>query len=352
MMPEAKSLGKLLTALLLLGGHVAFGASVSNVMMGEHGYIRGETADETVRQERIEFSCPSHIPEAANADENQKEWYDAISAEIAEDVTGFLETFREKEEYDNWGHSYDQVKDKYSAFKSKYFAPNLADGSSIYESASGIGLNLLMTLEILEEHGLGGLVVYGNEYVKDSVEVATQILGSHELPGNAQLGNVCQADSSNLQHVPSDAFDLVFTGYITPMMNPLGLDIDRHEIYTAYADLCGRLDEDTEEEAREKVRMSQLAQERQEEWYRDWVAEMIRIAKPGAPVIIEQVSFPKCQNFLDWGGVDYSFWKAGMEKHGWDIDPNSLEFEHENVFGSRYHVFMRKNSQTSDVLVA
>jgi hypothetical protein len=37
-----------------------------------------------------------------------------------------------------------------------------------------------------------------------------------------------------------------------------------------------------------------MAQEAQNDWYGQWIAEMARIAKPGVPVIIEQVSSPYC----------------------------------------------------------
>lgn len=64
---------------------------------------------------------------------------------------------------------------------------------------------------------------------------------------------------------------------------------------------------------------------------------MIRIAKPGAPVIVEQVSYPFCEAQFDWGGVGQDFW-ATVE----DIDPATIEFEDDRLFRKRYHVFMRK----------
>jgi len=71
---------------------------------------------------------------------------------------------------------------------------------------------------------------------------------------------------------------------------------------------------------------------------------MIRIAKPGAPVIIEQVSYPFCKAKFDWGGVNQKFWTDyAIEQYGWDVDRNSMEFEDDRLFRKRYHVFMRKN---------
>ena len=86
-------------------------------------------------------------------------------------------------------------------------------------------------------------------------------------------------------------------------------------------------------------------QRRQNDWFGNWVGEMVRIAKPGAAVIVEQVSLPFCSDPNDWGGVPREFWKSGVEKYGWDIDPESIEMETDKVFGVRYHVFMRKNNR-------
>lgn len=70
---------------------------------------------------------------------------------------------------------------------------------------------------------------------------------------------------------------------------------------------------------------------------------MVRIAKPGAPVIIEQVSKPYCSNIDDWGGVSPKFWIMGTRIYDWDVDPTSIDMATDKVFGGRYHVFMRKN---------
>ena len=288
--------------------------------------------NETTLNPRLEFACPASIDQAANADENQKEWYDSKSAAISKNVTEFLQVYRHLEEYDNWGHNYEQVKQGMYSFKSKYFIPNLTNGMTIYESACGIGLNLLLTLEILEDANIKGLIIYGNEYVTDSVTVANQLLKTQKLPGDGVAGSICQADSTNLQHIPSEAFDLVYTGYITPIMNPLGL-VESPELHNEYAAMC---------DDPEKLALNKQAQALQNAWYRSWVEEMIRIAKPGAPVIIEEVSYPKCKVRNDWGGVSQRFWKASIELYGWDIDLDSIKFEDEHIFGNRYHVFMRK----------
>jgi SAM-dependent methyltransferase len=288
---------------------------------------------------RLGFDCPAFVVPPANADANQKLWYDSKSSEIANNATEFLKIFQNVEEYDNWGHSYGEVKHGMSRFKKKYFVPNLASGMSIYESACGIGLNLFMTLEILKKKNVEGITVYGNDYVGDSVRVANQLLASGSLPGNSGFGLICQADSTNLQHIPDNSFDLVFTGYISPMLDPLEWGGD--EPFTKYTQLC----EATEESDPEKFSLNIEAQRRQDTWYRSWVEEMIRIAKPGAPVIVEQVSYPQCEAVYDWGGVHPSFWERNIEDHGWDIDPESIKYMDDTIFRHRYHVFMRKNNR-------
>ena len=93
----------------------------------------------------------------------------------------------------------------------------------------------------------------------------------------------------------------------------------------------------------EASKLAEIAQQKQEDWFALWVHEMIRIAKPGAPVIIEQVSKPYCNDMDDWGGVPHKFWASGIEKYGWNVDKNSLQLARDKVFKQRYNVFMQKN---------
>jgi hypothetical protein len=65
------------------------------------------------------------------------------------------------------GHSYEELKEAKRFFKTNYFAPYLETGATIFESAVGIGLNMYIALEILNEvKGIEYIVVYGNEYGK------------------------------------------------------------------------------------------------------------------------------------------------------------------------------------------
>jgi SAM-dependent methyltransferase len=237
-------------------------------------------------------------PEAANLVEKENqhsEWYNAVSQRIMEtSVTDFLEKFRDTE-FDHWGRSYNQVKGGMFAWKSqRQRFSELRNGSSIYESACGIGLNLYMTLEILyETHGISNLIVYGNEYVPESVKIARTIFQEQHSPNSThrprhggRLGSICVGDSVQLSYVPANALDLVYTGYISPLFNPLqwtnGTVESNFELYMEHC----------HHHTVHDMELAKQAQQIQNDWYAKWVGEMIRIAKPGAPVIIEQVSFP------------------------------------------------------------
>ena len=136
-----------------------------------------------------------------------------VSKEITDNMTEFLTTFR-SDNFDNWGHSYEEVKQGMYHFKSTHYPPYLKDGDSIYESACGIGLNLFMTLEILQEvKGIEELFVYGNEYLEESANKANAVM-DHVAPAHGRKGVICPGDSANLGFVPENSFDLVYTGYI------------------------------------------------------------------------------------------------------------------------------------------
>lgn len=84
----------------------------------------------------------------------------------------------------------------------------------------------------------------------------------------------------------------------SPIVNPLQFD----QAGTAYTINQGRYNAmcDSTDDWRDQ-KLVEIAQERNEDFYGKWVSEMIRIAKPGKPVIIEHVSQPKCTDKRDWG---------------------------------------------------
>jgi hypothetical protein len=162
------------------------------------------------------YKCPADKSNTA-ANHHEGGWdqdYADEAKQISDNITQFMIDFRNSN-FDGWGHTYEQVKAGMYHFKSKYYPPNLREGDTIYESACGVGLNLYMTLEILQETvGLEHLIIYGNEYVPISVGKANAVM-DHVAPAKARKGVICVGDSSNLDFVPSGSFDLVYTGYLT-----------------------------------------------------------------------------------------------------------------------------------------
>ena len=161
----------------------------------------------------VHFSCPARVKTSANDIPTENAEYKRVTNQIKTNLTGYMQTFRNSS-FDLWGRTYDTVKNGMYHWKSTRFAPYLENGNSIYESACGIGMNLYMTLEILNQvKGIESLIVYGNEYVDLSVEVANAVFDLN--PFKARKGTICPGDSAHLDFVPSNSFDLVYTGYIT-----------------------------------------------------------------------------------------------------------------------------------------
>lgn len=91
-----------------------------------------------------------------------------------------------------------------------------------------------------------------------------------------------------------------------------------------------------------KEKLVDLDQKAQEDWYAKWVLELVRIVKPGRPVLIENIGFPFCDDFDDYGGVRKEWWRLAVSKYGWDINVDSIVIKN-NPSDGRYHVSMRRN---------
>jgi len=129
----------------------------------------------------------------------------------------------------------------------------------------------------------------------------------------------------------------------SPLLDPLNFGLGTPQNYDRYTTLCQS--DPTEQWA--EVTLSQIAQQRQNDWYGVWVAQMARIAKPGVPVAIEQVSPDYCHGVFDWGGVSKNWWyeAATNNTYGWNVDPSSIVIEEDTLFRERYHVFMLKHGK-------
>lgn len=123
------------------------------------------------------------------------------------------------------------------------------------------------------------------------------------------------------------------------MFDPLRFRLGSEENYKFYTNICKADEGDWKAN-----KLNEIQQQAQDDWYGRWVAEMSRIAKPGVPVIVEQVSPRYCDAFFDWGGVNRQFWydAARNDTYGWNVDPDSIIIEDDNIFEERYHVFMLK----------
>jgi hypothetical protein len=204
---------------LLLGSSLSVG--LITLLQRSPAQPNGNNSENTIQRQSTgdpypQFSCPKEVQQAQDVDtESFEEVYTNVSEHIIEDnITAFLEGFRDRE-FDGWGLSYKEVKEGLHDWKVKHYAANLKDGDSIFESACGIGLNLALTLESVQEaESKHNLKVYGNEYVAESAKLANKILDTLLPQINATKGTICQGDSTNLKFIPSDSFDLVFTGYI------------------------------------------------------------------------------------------------------------------------------------------
>lgn len=297
---------------------------------------------------QVLVSCPASMPAAGDwSDYNQAEvkaYGEEQQELITSNLTYYAENFRTLE-YDLWTYSYNEFKETIYDWKTRHFA-SVKSGDSMYESASGIGLNLLMVTEILrDEHNVQNLTIYGNEYLESSVRIANDLFDTGIYPESTKKGSLCRGDSANLTHVPSNAFDLVFTGYISPVWDPMGQGDDwMHRLKKMCKELRHEASYARKKSIKRRIRKMQHVQEK---WYNKWVKEMIRIAKPGATIVVESISRPFCDAYHDFGGVDPTFWQRQVdESDEWPIVPDSLVMEDDKMFHEfrRYHVAMQKLS--------
>ena len=287
----------------------------------------------------LQFKCPAPLKKN---DKFAQSMSPPSSVMSNKDRDAWMRTFRDVP-YDKWGNTYSKIKWAMSDWKSFRFAPYLRSNSSIYNAGMGVGLDALMTLELLrEKKGLSGLTVYGSDIEQKNIAVAKSVLSRFLGPVGGKYGTLCTADSTLLhEFLMEDSFDLVFAGRIPPLANPLQFSGDKAEVERKYNELC------SVSPSKEQAKQLKESQAKQDEWYKAWVVEMIRIAKPGAPIIVEQVSLPLCQNMYDKGGVSPSFWNSTSaittKVKYFPISTSPYKLQQQ-----RYHVFMVKEETGDD----
>ena len=288
-----------------------------------------------------QMTCPTNVEKSANDQADDFDLY-VKDANAHKNIT-FNEEFRAMT-LDGWGITLNEVKELLRPWKEKVFVENIEPGDSVYESAMGIGMNLVISAEILKENNIDGLTLSGNDYMAESIAIANSVWDENkDLKQLAHKGFFCRADSSHLDYIPDNRFDFVYTGYIDPIVDPLHVlpaSLTVEEKWAKDVKLCKSDD-------KKRQRLAKKAQKAQNEWFAGWVEHLIRIAKPGKVIAIESGAESLCTNPEDWGGVDKSWWKGAISTYRWDVDPTSLYFQDISPQGNwkdtRYHVMMRKN---------
>jgi hypothetical protein len=300
----------------------------------------------------LEIQCPffddADEPPLLLVEEGEEKTYNNIQT---------LQSSTVLHDWDNY--TYEQVQTEKRPWKLSRLAPKLHNGSRIYVSGTGNGVDVYITLDILyQEASISDLMVLGNDLSREAVTSATQIL--QHAPGSPSSIQICQADSTNLSHVPSNAFDLVYTGHWRPLLDPLDLGPEQRDV--RYRELCealGNYDNSSSSSSSSKdatwswmaSELYHILQQRQTDWLGRWVAEMARIAKPDAPVIVEHMSWHQkgeCHS-SSVGIIDKEFWNwhATENTYEWNVDPALVVIEDEPMASSssRYNVHMRKRKE-------
>jgi hypothetical protein len=177
--------------------------------------INGVDTLQKLDRSPLQFSFPADAVNRApeNYDESFVDEYEIVAKILTNNTSDLHEILSRP--VDGWGQNYADSKRDLREWKVQQFAPYLKNGSTMFESACGVGRNLYMTLEIAQEvNGAENIItVYGNDYFAASAEMANNVFNMIP-PANAQLGTIGAGDSMDLSYVPANAFDLVYTGYI------------------------------------------------------------------------------------------------------------------------------------------
>jgi len=325
---------------LVCGGFVGLCLAVGSLHKSSSSSLVSSSRQEQV----VPYRCPAEVETSGN--DNHEGMFDKYAHSSKTDYNKTLDDFRSMYQK-AWSMKYPDVKEMVAPWKEVAFVPHIQSGDSIYESACGIGINLLATLEILASHGIHDLTIYGNDYVQENVDLGNYLWSETDAKFLGHKGHLCRGDSSHLEYVPSDAFDFVFTGYIDPLQDPLNL-IDSEDS-SSEEDDDAPCHEQSKEFCNSDDPISQYLRKQEqlaeEDWFASWVSEMVRIAKPGKIITVESVGESICKSLHDWGGVDKEWWPKAVHKYKWDVDPSSIVIapvQHKS-FKIRYNVMMRKN---------
>lgn len=95
----------------------------------------------------VQYSCPASQQQSLNdQDGDLAEWYDEKNACIYANGGATLAAVMNGAcTFDAWNHGYAAKKDDLRPWKETAYVPHVRSGDNIYESACGIGLNMMIT---------------------------------------------------------------------------------------------------------------------------------------------------------------------------------------------------------------
>uniref|UniRef100_A0A7S4VPU6 Methyltransferase domain-containing protein n=1 Tax=Ditylum brightwellii TaxID=49249 RepID=A0A7S4VPU6_9STRA len=272
----------------------------------------------------LDYTCPANIGIAINDRDGFFEWYDHDTAQHALKANSSeFEDFLD-EKYGAWGITPNEHK-ALNANWIHWYGDHLlhSESRTIYESACGTGLTLFIIIQLLyEQYDITGIEAFGNEYIAEDVVTANRYYDwavEHYPELDLRKGRICRGDSTNLtSFVPTNAFDIVMTGSIDVIDDPLHLGVSDGEEHRRWCT------------SKSKVKQTSMKEEQKEinRWFALWASQMISLVKSGGIVIIEANSKPRCEVGA-WGGVSKEWWAQAIQEYEWDtqlgIDPASLE---------------------------
>ena len=149
------------------------------------------SSSSTAKEFSATYKCPtSASPQSLNDTPNNNNFDVYIHPAEASSFT-HLQQFKDQKIFDGWQTKYSNFKDQRRPFVENFIIPRIKSHYSIYESACGQGMNLLLTAEILREHDIA-VTLSGSDYLQTSVDLANQMLDTPEAQKLTSKGTFCQ----------------------------------------------------------------------------------------------------------------------------------------------------------------
>lgn len=239
--------------------------------------------------------------------------------------------------------TYERYKQAVYHTKADVYGRSLHSGDAVYVTAGGT-LDFFATLQIASQtHGVQDVHVYGHESDPAIVDWAQRLWQDPDVSaaaGRAVYGNVCRAPSETTHTyapwswVPSGLFDVV----VHPFINE---DVDDHVVSSMMLAAC-RSSLTAQNDRRRQGQRSmpppsphhRILQQPQDP-VNVLLQEMLRLAKPGATVVLEGIfmsSWRKkgiyngCANTKNTVEVSQlnKYWSTTAHRYGWAVDPASI----------------------------